>query len=77
MFNFLKGLNVYLMSYLLCSFDDIACLSNCDSLSDLTLDGNPLANQSDHRPSIIFHISLLRSLDQTVVSVSVYLYMSA
>ena len=52
------------------SFDDICCLSSCDSLSDLTLDGNPLANLPDHRHSMIFHISHLRSLDQMLVSVN-------
>ena len=52
------------------SFDDICCLSNCDSLSELTLDGNPLANHHDYRHSAIFHVSHLRSLDQTLVSVS-------
>ena len=56
--------------HLFCSFDDICCLSNCDTLSELTLDGNPLANLPDHRHSIIFHVSHLRTLDQTTVSVS-------
>ncbi len=52
------------------SFDDVSCLSGCDSLSELTLDGNPLANAPDHRPSAIFHVSHLRVLDQTPVTVS-------
>ncbi len=48
----------------------MSCLSGCESLSELTLDGNPLANAPDHRPSAIFHVSHLRVLDQTPVTVS-------
>jgi len=51
------------------SFDDIACLSQCDTLSELTLDGNPLANAPDHRQSTIFHVRNLRTLDQKPIMV--------
>jgi hypothetical protein len=49
------------------SFGDMSCLSRCLSLLELNLDGNPLANQSDHRSSVVFHVHCLRSLNQTPV----------
>lgn len=54
----------------LSSFNDMSCMSRCMTLSELTLDGNPLANSPDHRPSIIYHVRCLGSLDQRPISVS-------
>ena len=51
------------------SFTDVLCLSECHALSELTLDGNPLANTPDYRCSILFHVSQLHSLDQHTVTV--------
>ncbi len=60
----------YVLFYCSHSFDDVICLSECEGLSELTLDGNPLAHAPDHRQSIIFHINHLRALDQTPVTVN-------
>lgn len=43
-------------------------------LSELTLDGNPLANAPDHRQSTIFHIRHLRTLDQRQITVCVLMW---
>ena len=43
-------------------------------LSDLTLDGNPLANAPDHRQSTIFHIRHLWTLDQRQITVCVLMW---
>lgn len=51
------------------SFTDISCLSQCPSLAELTLDGNPLSNCLDHRHSIISHLHCLKSLDQLPILV--------
>lgn len=54
------------------SFDDAPCLTRCDHLTDLSLDGNPLANAADHRQAVIYRINQLHMLDQVSVTVSVY-----
>lgn len=56
------------------SFTDMECLSHCLALSELTVDGNPVANPPDHRVSLIYHIQSLRSLNQTPISVRSYMY---
>ena len=43
-------------------------------LSELTLDGNPLANAPDHRQSTIFHIRHLWTLDQRQIMVCVLMW---
>lgn len=47
----------------------MACLSQCPSLAELTLDGNPLSNSLDHRQAIISHLHCLKLLDQLPILV--------
>ncbi|XP_053320280.1 leucine-rich repeat-containing protein 49 [Spea bombifrons] len=42
---------------------DILCLADSTSLSDVTLDGNPIAQETWYRPTILGHMLQLRQLD--------------
>ncbi|XP_078540734.1 leucine-rich repeat-containing protein 49 isoform X1 [Lissotriton helveticus] len=44
-------------------FQDILCLSDSTSLSDITLDGNPIAQESWYKQTILCHMLQLRQLD--------------
>ena len=52
------------------SFDDISSTTFCSSLNDLSIDGNPLANNPDHRNLIISYLTNLVTLNQSPVTVS-------
>ncbi|KAG8440412.1 hypothetical protein GDO86_006242 [Hymenochirus boettgeri] len=43
--------------------NDILCLADSTSLSDVTLDGNPIAQESWYRQAILAHMLQLRQLD--------------
>ncbi|XP_056665093.1 leucine-rich repeat-containing protein 49 isoform X4 [Monodelphis domestica] len=45
------------------SFEDILCLADSTSLSDITLDGNPIAQESWYKHTILQHMMQLRQLD--------------
>ncbi|XP_019359871.1 PREDICTED: leucine-rich repeat-containing protein 49 [Gavialis gangeticus] len=45
------------------SFDDILCLADSSSLSDITLDGNPIAQESWYKHTVLHHMMQLRQLD--------------
>ena len=49
----------------------MSCLAQCTNLHELSLDGNPVANNTDHRQSIIYHVYNLKTLDQSPVLVGV------
>uniref|UniRef100_A0A4X2LRD0 Leucine rich repeat containing 49 n=1 Tax=Vombatus ursinus TaxID=29139 RepID=A0A4X2LRD0_VOMUR len=44
-------------------FEDILCLADSTSLSDITLDGNPIAQESWYKHTILQHMMQLRQLD--------------
>ncbi|XP_020837730.1 leucine-rich repeat-containing protein 49 isoform X5 [Phascolarctos cinereus] len=44
-------------------FEDILCLADSSSLSDITLDGNPIAQESWYKHTILQHMMQLRQLD--------------
>ncbi|KAM9063565.1 leucine-rich repeat-containing protein 49 isoform 5-T5 [Sarcophilus harrisii] len=44
-------------------FEDILCLADSTSLSDITLDGNPIAQESWYKHTILLHMMQLRQLD--------------
>ncbi|XP_069480858.1 leucine-rich repeat-containing protein 49 [Ambystoma mexicanum] len=45
------------------SFEDIVCLADSTSLSDITLDGNPIAQESWYKQTILCQMLQLRQLD--------------
>ncbi|XP_069723047.1 leucine-rich repeat-containing protein 49 isoform X3 [Phaenicophaeus curvirostris] len=45
------------------SFEDILCLADSSSLSDITLDGNPIAQETWYKHTILHHMMQLRQLD--------------
>ena len=53
------------------SFDDITCLSNSNSLNELSLDGNPFSVDPSYKQVMLRHLSSLRQLDMKRISVRV------
>ncbi|XP_067871801.1 leucine-rich repeat-containing protein 49 isoform X4 [Heterodontus francisci] len=49
-------------------FEDIACLSDSLSLSEVTLDGNPIAQESWYKYTILRHMLQLRQLDMKKIT---------
>ncbi|XP_078055989.1 leucine-rich repeat-containing protein 49 isoform X3 [Mustelus asterias] len=49
-------------------FEDIACLSDSLSLSEVTLDGNPIAQESWYKHTILRHMLQLRQLDMKKIT---------
>ncbi len=55
-----------------CSFEDISCLSESTSLSEVSLDGNPFAGDPAYKQTVLRHMQQLRQLDMKRVSVCFY-----
>ncbi|XP_067829505.1 leucine-rich repeat-containing protein 49-like [Heptranchias perlo] len=49
-------------------FDDIVCLADSVSLSEVTLDGNPIAQESWYKHTILRHMLQLRQLDMKKIT---------
>ncbi|XP_076980016.1 leucine-rich repeat-containing protein 49 isoform X3 [Tamandua tetradactyla] len=45
------------------SFETVSCLADCTSLSDITFDGNPIAQESWYKHTILQNMMQLRQLD--------------
>ncbi|XP_064608025.1 leucine-rich repeat-containing protein 49-like isoform X2 [Liolophura sinensis] len=45
------------------SFEDISCVGECSTLSELSLDGNPLTQESHYKQSVLRHMQQLKQLD--------------
>ncbi|XP_072725219.1 leucine-rich repeat-containing protein 49 isoform X3 [Ciconia boyciana] len=45
------------------SFEDILCLADSSSLSDITFDGNPIAQETWYKHTVLHHMMQLRQLD--------------
>lgn len=58
--------------FLVCSFDDILCLADSSSLSDITLDGNPIAQESWYKHTVLHHMMQLRQLDMKRITVRTF-----
>ncbi|KAM4826047.1 leucine-rich repeat-containing protein 49 isoform 2-T2 [Thomomys bottae] len=52
----------------ICSFDSVACLADSTSLSDITFDGNPIAQESWYKHTILQNMMQLRQLDMKRVT---------
>ncbi|XP_033022665.1 leucine-rich repeat-containing protein 49 isoform X5 [Lacerta agilis] len=49
-------------------FDDILCLADSASLSDVTLDGNPIAQEALYKHTVLHHMMQLRQLDMKKIT---------
>ena len=68
----LKGYNhkiCIIFQFIHRSFDDISSATSCTVLTELSVDGNPLANDPDHRSTILFYLTQLVTLSQQPVTV--------
>ena len=52
------------------SFDQLACLGESRSLSELTLDGNPVALETWYKQAVLRCVLHLRQLDMKRITVS-------
>ncbi|XP_048722897.2 leucine-rich repeat-containing protein 49 isoform X4 [Caretta caretta] len=55
------------------SFDNVLCLADSSSLSDITLDGNPIAQETWYKNTILHHMMQLRQLDMKRITVRNFL----
>ncbi|XP_069136960.1 leucine-rich repeat-containing protein 49-like isoform X8 [Argopecten irradians] len=52
------------------SFEDIACLGDSNSLSEITLDGNPITQEQYYKQIVLRHMQQLKQLDMKRVTAS-------
>jgi hypothetical protein len=71
---FLK-LFIYGKPHLPFSFDDIRCLSQCNVLSELSLDGNPFSLEQSYKHCVLKNIPSLRQFDMRRVTVTCLVHM--
>ncbi len=57
---------------LCCSFEDVACLGDSASISELSLDGNPLCQDPHYKQNVLRHMQQLRNLDMKRINVSYF-----
>lgn len=53
-----------------CSFEDITSLSDSTSLSEISLDGNPITQEQYYKQIVLRHMQQLKQLDMKRVTVS-------
>ena len=53
----------------LCSFGEISCVAGAASLSELALDGNPIAHELSYKQTVLRHVTQIRQLDMKRVTV--------
>lgn len=63
------ALTLGLILFFLSSFDQLACLGELCSLSELTLDGNPIALETWYKQAVLCCVLHLRQLDMKRVTV--------
>lgn len=51
-------------------FDDVSCLSKTKSLIELSLDGNPFANNAGYKQSVLQNVTTLKQLDMKRLTVN-------
>jgi len=49
-------------------YEDISCCASAKSLTELSLDGNPIANETTYKNNIILNITSLKNLDMKKIS---------
>lgn len=57
------------MFFFISSFDQLACLGESRSLSELTLDGNPVALETWYKQAVLRCVLHLRQLDMKRITV--------
>lgn len=65
-----EGLAVIGWCLSLLSFESVCCLADSTSLSDITFDGNPIAQESWYKHTVLQNMTQLRQLDMKRVTVS-------
>lgn len=56
--------------FFFCSFEDITSLSDSTSLSEISLDGNPITQEQYYKQIVLRHMQQLKQLDMKRVTVS-------
>ncbi|XP_062998442.1 leucine-rich repeat-containing protein 49 [Elgaria multicarinata webbii] len=59
---------LFLSSNNISRFDDILCLADSASISDITLDGNPIAQETWYKHTVLHHMMQLRQLDMKKIT---------
>ncbi|XP_005090720.3 leucine-rich repeat-containing protein 49, partial [Aplysia californica] len=52
----------------ICSFEDVQCLADSNSLSEISLDGNPICQDPSYKQTVLRHMQQLKQLDMKRVS---------
>lgn len=63
---------LYVFYHFSYSFEDIACLGESTSLSEISLDGNPIAQEQYYKQIVLRHMQQLKQLDMKRVTVSTF-----
>ncbi|KAJ8304818.1 hypothetical protein KUTeg_018401 [Tegillarca granosa] len=56
------------------SFEDIACLGDSSSLSEISLDGNPITQEQYYKQIVLRHMQQLKQLDMKRVTAKVNVF---
>lgn len=64
------GRSLSTASVFVCSFESISCIAESNSLSELALDNNPLAQELNYKQTILRHVQQLKQLDMKRISVN-------
>jgi leucine-rich repeat-containing protein 49 len=62
--------SVLMVPFVSFSWEDIFCLGDSSSLSEVSLDGNPFAQEQYYKQVLLRHMSQLRQLDMKRITVS-------
>ena len=68
----MSGESTFITLDFISSFEDVSCLAESASLSEVSLDGNPFTQDGAYKQTILRHMQQLRQLDMRKVTVSTY-----
>ena len=66
----MSGESTFITLDFISSFEDVSCLAESASLSEVSLDGNPFSQDGAYKQTILRHMQQLRQLDMRKVTVS-------
>lgn len=67
---FYSATDIFGVFFFSCSFEDITSLSDSTSLSEISLDGNPITQEQYYKQIVLRHMQQLKQLDMKRVTVS-------
>lgn len=67
---FYSATDIFGVFFFFCSFEDITSLSDSTSLSEISLDGNPITQEQYYKQIVLRHMQQLKQLDMKRVTVS-------